>query len=91
MHEFLILMYCKLVYFYLSFICKYAIQPLTRSYKICIYIYIFFRPSKGNLSLFEIARVLRITKVRILLIPLFIPFLNPKILDFLYSTKNNLT
>ena len=41
MHEFLILMYCKLVYFYLSFICKYAIQPLTRSYKICIYIYIY--------------------------------------------------
>ena len=29
-------MYCKLFYFKFSFICKYAIQPLTRSYKICI-------------------------------------------------------
>ena len=51
------------------------------------------RSSQGNLTLFEITTALvRITnESQFLLIPLSITFLNPKILGFLFSTKNSLT
>ena len=51
------------------------------------------RSSQGNLTLFEITRAsVRITnESQFLLIPLSTTFLNPKILGFLFSTKNSLT
>ena len=65
--------------------------------------FVSVRSSQGKLRLFEITRasvlfsrkfqdaIARFTKVRILLIPLSITFLNPKILGFSFSTKVNLT
>ena len=72
-----------------------------RCYKICICSVIQQGP---NLSLFEIISapcsisfpkildaIERFTKVRIFLILLYIAFLSPKILGFLFTTKKNLT
>ena len=72
---------------------------LCRAMKICV----SFRSSCGNLSLFEITRASvlffrkfqrqfnALTEMRIFLIPLSIIFSNPKVLGFLFSTKNSLT
>ena len=52
-----------------------------------------FRNYKGLSIIFPkiLDEIWRITKVRHFLIPLSITFLNPKILGFLFSTKNSLT
>ena len=72
---------------------------LCRAMKICVSV----RSSYGNLNLFEITRASvllsrkfkrqfnALTKMRIFLIPLSIIFSNPKVLGFLFSTKNSLT
>ena len=67
-------------------------------FKICICSVIqeeleFFRNYKGFSIIFLklFGAIYQITKVRIFLIPLSITFLNPKILGFLFSTKNSLT
>ena len=52
-----------------------------------------FRNFKGCSIIFSkiLDAIYQITKVRIFLIPLSMTFLNPKILGFLFSTKNSLT
>ena len=69
-----------------------------RHYKICICSVIlgqlqFFRNYQGFSIIFPkiLDAIWRITKERIFLIPRSITFLSPKILGFLFSTKNTLT
>ena len=73
--------------------------PAKWHYKQCICSVILgqlesFRNYKGlSISIFPkiLDAISRITKVRHFLIPLSITFLSPKILDFVFSTKNSLT